>query len=56
MAPETATAIIQITGGNVRRMNRLLAETERILEINALEEVTKAIVAAAGETLVLGHA
>jgi hypothetical protein len=29
---------------------------ERILEINALEEVTKAVVEAARETLVIGQA
>ena len=37
-------------------LNRLLTQMERILEINELHEVTKAIVEAARETLVIGEA
>jgi DNA transposition AAA+ family ATPase len=39
--PDTAAAIIRITGGNFRLLNRLLAQIERILEINDRKEVTK---------------
>lgn len=49
---ETVAAIIRITGGNFRLLNRLLTQ---ILEINALQQVTK-IVEAARESLVIGQA
>ena len=53
--PETIVLIIRITGGNFRLLNRLLTQTQRILEINYLKEITKAAVAAARESLVIGQ-
>ena len=37
-------------------LNRLLTQMERILEVNSLGEVTKAVVEAARESLVIGQA
>ena len=55
--PDTvvAASIIRITSGNFRLLNRLLTQVERILEIIALQTVTKEVVEAARENLVIGQ-
>jgi DNA transposition AAA+ family ATPase len=55
MDSETVAVIIRVTGGNFRLLNRLLTQIQRTLEINTLEEVTKAVVEAARESLVIGQ-
>jgi DNA transposition AAA+ family ATPase len=52
---ETVAAIIRITGGNFRFLNRLLTQMEGILETNSVDEVTKAVVEEARERVVIGQ-
>jgi DNA transposition AAA+ family ATPase len=53
---EALAAIILVTGGNFRLLHRLLTQIARLVEINALQTVTREVVEAARESLVIGAA
>jgi len=53
---EVVAAVVRITGGNFRLLHRLLSQVARVMEINALSTVTRPVVEAARETLVIGSA
>jgi len=51
---EVLATIIRITGGNFRLLHRLLTQIARVAEINELSQVTREVVEAARESLVIG--
>ena len=52
---EAIASFTRITQGNFRLINRLLQQTIRVLEINRLSSITKEVVEAARECLVIGN-
>ena len=53
---EALAAILRITGGNFRLLERLLTQIARVLEVNNLRQVTPAVVEVARQSLVVGTA
>lgn len=55
LAPDVIATLIRMSGGNFRLLTRLLAQVERILKVNQSEVVSKEIVTAARDSLVIGQ-
>lgn len=51
---EAVAAIIRVSGGNFRLIQRLFSQIERVMRINELQFITKEIVESARELLVIG--
>ena len=51
---EVMVTMIRITGGNFRLLHRLLTQIARLVEINALSQITREVVETARESLVIG--
>jgi hypothetical protein len=56
LAPDVIASLIRMTGGNFRLLTRLLTQIQRVLEVNDLPVVSKEVVDAARDSLVIGQA
>ncbi|MBB5062679.1 AAA family ATPase [Granulicella mallensis] len=55
LAPEVIATLIRMSGGNFRLLTRLLTQVERLLKVNHSEIVSKEIVTAARDSLIIGQ-
>jgi hypothetical protein len=51
---EAVAAILRITCGNIRLIERLLVQVEHVLAANQLQVVTKEVVETARDNLIIG--
>ena len=51
---EAANAVIRITGGNFRLIERLMTQIARVIDINELDHISPDVVHAARQMLVIG--
>lgn len=51
---ELVNAVVRITGGNFRLIERLMTQVSRLRDINGLDDITTDLVNAARQTLVIG--
>lgn len=51
---ELVNAVVRITGGNFRLIERLMTQVNRLRDINGLDDITTDLVNAARQTLVIG--
>lgn len=56
LCDEAVSTIVRVSGGNFRLLHRLLAQVDRILQVNELTHITRQVVEAARESLVIGTA
>ena len=52
---EAVAAIIRITNGNFRLIHRLFSQIKRIMNVNKLSSITKEVIEAAKDCLVIGN-
>ena len=51
---ESLATLVRMTHGNFRLIDRLLVQVQRILEVNNLSLITKEVIEAARQNLVIG--
>jgi hypothetical protein len=56
MATDAVAVIVRIAGGSFRPLDRLLPLTARLMAINDMKHVTRSVVEAVRDSLVIGSA